>query len=181
MESSALCPPTLAPGDLALMARVARGDDAAVREMLGLHLAALSRFAYAAMAGADGADDAVQASLIRAVRSASRYDGRASLRTWLLAIAWREIQRVRRRKAWLPLFDRAEPSRGIAAVDGADWVRSALAALPPDLRAAFALVHVEGLSIAEAAETLSLPEGTVKSRVHAAKARLRLLLEADHA
>ncbi len=181
MESSALCPSVPAAGDLDLMRRVAEGDEGAVREMLGRHHEAMHRFARAALGRADGADDAVQAALLRAVGAAGRYDGRAPLRAWLLAIVWREVQRGRRRRAWLPLFeggagDRAAPSAGIAAVEGEAWIFAALAQLPPPMRAAFALVHVEGASVAEAALALNVPEGTVKSRVHGAKLRLRTIL-----
>ncbi len=185
MESSALVASALSSGadrDLSLMRGVAAGEDGAGRELLLLHLDALYRFARHALLSADGAEEAVQATLARAAGAASRYDGRASVRTWLLAIAWREVGRVRRRRAWLPLLgEGSAPSREIAAVEDAVWVEAALGCLTPPLRAAFALVHVEELSVAEAAGVLGIPEGTVKSRVHAAKARLRIYLEAASA
>ena len=166
-------------GDLRLMRGVAAGEDSAGRELLALHLDAMYRFARHALASREGADDVVQAALGRAVEAAGRYDGRASVRTWLLTIAWRETLRHRRRRVWLPILgDRGTASREIAAVEDAEWVRAALRQLSPPLRAAFALVHVEELSVAEAAGILGIPEGTVKSRVHAAKARLREYLEA---
>ena len=164
--------------EVALMRRVAAGEDAAVRELLAGHLDPLYRFARHSLGRIEGAEDVVQATLLRAYAAAARFDGRASLRTWLFAIAWREVGRWRRQRMWLPILaDRGAPSPEIAAVDEQAWVDAALAVLTPPLRAAFALVHVEEVSVAEAANILKVPEGTIKSRVHAAKARLRAHLE----
>ena len=180
-----LSPESLAPDrgeDARLMRGVAEGDAEAGRRLLQRHLDALYRFARHALADGEGAEDVVQATLLRAVEAAPRYDGRASVRTWLLAIAWREVLRHRRRRLWLPLLgERAAPSRELRDAEDAVWIEAALRELSPPLRAAFALVHVEELSVAEAALALGVPEGTVKSRVHAAKARLRQVLEAHDA
>ena len=181
MNSLALDHAPPAP-EVLLMGRIAAGEDAAAREMLAVNLDALYRFVRHALGRAEGAEDVVQATLVRAYAAAGRFDGRASLRTWLFAIAWREVGRWRRRRAWLPIIgDRGALSPGIAAVEQDAWVEAALAVLTPPLRTAFALVHVEEISIAEAAEILEIPEGTVKSRVHAAKARLRTYLEKQDA
>lgn len=160
------------------MRRVASGEDEATRELLALHLDPLYRFVQHSLDRVDGTDDVVQATLVRAYAAAGRFDGRASLRTWLFAIAWREVGRWRRRRVWLPILgDRAVLSPELASVESEAWIEAALAVLTTPLRAAFALVHVEEVSVAEAAEILGIPEGTVKSRVHAAKARLRAHLE----
>ena len=55
----------------------------------------------------------------------------------------------------------------------------ALAALPPDQRAAIALFHLEDLSIAETAIALNVPAGTVKTRLMHARRKLRAALEGD--
>ncbi|RYG64439.1 RNA polymerase sigma factor, partial [bacterium] len=137
----------LHPPEVALMRRVAAGEDEAARELLAIHLDALYRFVRHALGRADGADDVVQATLMRTYAAAGRFDGRAALRTWLFAIAWREIGRWRRRRIWLPILgDRAAPSPELASVESEAWVEAALAVLTPPLRAAFALVHVEELT-----------------------------------
>ena len=56
-------------------------------------------------------------------------------------------------------------------------LRTALAGLPPEQRAAVALFHLEDLSVAETAVALNVPEGTVKTRLMHARRKLRTVLE----
>ena len=163
--------------DLVLAGRLAAGDGEAAREVWDSHRERLYRFSYALLGDPDDAADAAQGALLRAVEHAGRYDGRAPLRNWLLTFALRESQRTLRSRRWTRLLpDRADPREPYAEIETADALRRGLAALPPRLRAAFVLVAVEDLTAAEAAMTLAIPEGTVKSRVHAARAALRRTL-----
>ena len=128
------------------------------------------------------ADDLTQETYVRAMGSVARFRADASARTWLLAIARRtcadEIRRRQRRRPWERLTD-APPEVGVADPAGASDVQALVDALDHDRRAAFVLTQQLGLSYAEAAETLEVPIGTVRSRVARAREDLVVMLAAD--
>jgi len=130
------------------------------------------------------AEDLVQETLLRAYRSISRFDGRHP-RAWLLTILRNaEVNRHRRRRPSLlgaDHHDRPEPSADdgrsaedvvIAASPDHD-VLAALASLPGPFREAVELIDLAGLSYAEAATIAGVPEGTLMSRAHRARRKLR--------
>jgi RNA polymerase sigma-70 factor (ECF subfamily) len=132
------------------------------------------------------AEDLVQETLVRAYRSIDRFDGRHP-RAWLLTIMRNaEINRHRRRRPELlddpdveleRLSDESDERHGPEAlVVGAEFdavVVQALVALPDRFRQVVELVDVSGLSYAEAAGALGIPVGTVMSRLHRARSRMR--------
>ncbi len=132
------------------------------------------------------AEDLVQDTLLRAYRSIDRFDGRYP-RAWLLTILRNtHVNRNRRRRPELLRDpDATDGAAGAAfeddhsAIDGGfdAAVDVALAALPPPQRRVVELVDVAGMSYAEAARELRVPVGTVMSRLHRARQRLRGLLE----
>jgi RNA polymerase sigma-70 factor, ECF subfamily len=142
------------------------------------HFDDLYRFLRGLTRHTQDAEDLAQRALIRAFRSSGTFDGRSSLRTWLHGIAYREFLNWRRaRRMWVALDPRR--GRADAAVDAMldrERLRAALARLSPKTSAAFVLVEVQELSHEEAAAVLGVPVGTVKSRLHEARARLRQLL-----
>lgn len=166
--------------DLALAAAVARKDQAAIRLLFDRYFDGIYRFLRQLTGHRDDAEDLAQQALIRAIGSANRYDGRAPLRSWLYAIALREYGRWRRRRLWLPLSAELRANHDVAevATNGA-LLLEALSQLTPAHRATFLLHHVEGLSIEEIASVQGVPVGTVKSRLHFARARLRGFLEQE--
>lgn len=125
------------------------------------------------------ADDATQATYLRALRSLHAFRGDSSPRTWLLGVARNTCLDERRASARRRrLLDRvaeraASDARStdgdLAAVEGDEL----LAHLEPDRREAFVLTQLLGFSYDEAATTLGCPIGTVRSRV--ARARRDLL------
>lgn len=129
------------------------------------------------------AEDLVQDTLLRAFRAIDRFDGRHP-RAWLLTILRNtNINRNRRRRPSL-LTDPdasaerdADPAAGPeeitvdTAFDSA--VADALMALPAKFRRVVELIDLDGLSYAEAAEVLGVPVGTVMSRLHRARKRIR--------
>jgi RNA polymerase sigma-70 factor (ECF subfamily) len=175
-----------------LIARARGGDQTAFSELVMMHAdrvyAALRRFGL----GPDDAGDVAQEVFLRAWRGLDRFEGRASLSTWLYRIAFNEAQRRLARRA-LP---RAEP-----APEGEDPVASladapeagpdaralageferkldgALAELPDEWRAAVVLRDIEGLSTHDAAEAAGVGEAAFKSRLHRGRMQLRALLE----
>jgi len=164
--------------DLTLAARLTERDPAAMEELVHRHHADIYRFLRHLTRRVEDAEDLSQQTLLRAVQGASRYDGRAAMRTWLLGIAFREFGKWRRRRLWLPLLaDRPSPGDPYRDVVEAEALLKAIGELSPLTRGVFLLHHVEELSILEISSALSVPEGTVKSRLHAARAHLRTLLE----
>lgn len=132
------------------------------------------------------AEDLVQDTLLRAWRSIDTFDGRHP-RAWLLTVLRNaEINRHRRRRPELlddpdRTFEReltdnqVQTSAEDVVVDRMfdAAVEAALSGLPDNFRRVVLLVDVDGLTYAEAAQALGLPEGTVMSRLHRARSRIR--------
>lgn len=130
------------------------------------------------------AEDLVQETLLRAFRAIDGFDGRHP-RAWLLTIMRNtEINRHRRRRPGLLTADQADQvdqaaDEGASAEDAALGrslsrdVLTALAALPAPFREAVELIDLAGLTYAEAAEVAGVPEGTLMSRAHRARRKLR--------
>jgi RNA polymerase sigma-70 factor (ECF subfamily) len=130
------------------------------------------------------AEDVVQDALLRAYRSIDAFDGKHP-RAWLLTIVRNaNINRNRRRRpSLLADPDAPEVHNQVATFDSTEdvyldgtfdaAVAAALDALSPDARQVVELVDLAGLSYAEAAEVLGVPIGTVMSRLHRARQRMR--------
>jgi RNA polymerase sigma-70 factor (ECF subfamily) len=136
----------------------------------------------AALGDRGSADDLTQETYLRAFGSLHRFEGRSSLRTWLLAIARRvcaDAVRSRRRRRLTLLRDDADLETllthdGAGTEDVAERaaVTDLLARLDPGRREAFVLTQLLGLPYAEAAEVAGCPVGTIRSRVARARADL---------
>jgi len=160
--------------------KIKQGDPGAVDAMVVRYHPDVYRFLRHLSRHPQEAEDLAQATFLRAIARVETYAGKAPLRSWLLGIAYREFTRWRRRRLWLPLLgDRLSPGDPYSDLAEAEALLSALSRLPESLRATFLLHHVEELSIAEIAVSLDIPEGTVKSRLHTARARLRALLREE--
>jgi RNA polymerase sigma-70 factor, ECF subfamily len=130
------------------------------------------------------AEDLVQDTLLRAFRGIGDFDG-AYPRAWLLTILRNtHVNRNRRRRPELLRDPDAVNERSLAAAapdrtdDGVDAmldheIVSALGELDEPFRAVIELVDIDGLTYAEAAEVLDIPLGTVMSRLHRARRRIR--------
>ncbi len=144
----------------------------------------LRRYARALTRNADYADDLVQDCLERAIRKQALWRPTAPLRAWLFRILlniYRNDMRGRRRRPIsVPLDTIPEVSGTAPAQPGrvalAETAR-ALELLPDEQRTALLLVALEGLSYAEAAQALDIPQGTLMSRVGRGRAALRKLTE----
>ena len=134
----------------------------------------------------DDAQDLVQEVLLRVRRGLATYQP-GSLEGWLSRITTNAfLDEVRRRKRRpldvvpeLPerkLGVDADPDETIAKTRLPEDVQAALAALPDDFRAAVVLCDVVGLDYAEIADSLAIPPGTVRSRIHRGRALLRKAL-----
>lgn len=155
-------------------------------------IAVLYRVARSITRDPTDAEDLVQDTMLRAYRAADRFDGRHP-RAWLLTIMRNaQVNRTRRRRPELLRDPDAELARlAETAGDGADpearvldpvidaSIVAAFDGLPPRFRAVVELVDVQGLAYREAADALGVPVGTVMSRLHRARRRIRSRLEAD--
>ncbi|TFI57698.1 RNA polymerase sigma factor [Sphingomonas parva] len=180
--------------DVALAARVARGDAAAVRVVTQRHNQRLFRTAFAILGNRSEAEDAVQSAYLSAFRAIGRFEGRASLATWLTRIVVNEsLGRARAAKRRRERLDprsvvvlddyrerlmagstsAAPPDAALARAQIRQMLEQAIARLPEAFRLVFVLREVEGLSIEEVAAAVGIPEGTVKTRHLRAKRRLQ--------
>ncbi|GAA5023395.1 sigma-70 family RNA polymerase sigma factor [Kitasatospora paranensis] len=164
-------------------ARQGAADEALIRTLYEEHGGALLAYAIRLTGDRAAAEDLVQETLIRAWRNPEALtETRGSVRGWLLTVERNLITDRFRARAARPA-EVAEVSEAMATVpvqhDHADTVvdslvmMEALEQLSPDHRAVLDSIYFQGRSVAEAAEQLGVPAGTVKSRAHYALRALK--------
>lgn len=168
-----------------LIRRAQRGDAHAYEELVTAYQGIAFRTAYVIARNAADAEEAAQDGFVKAWRALGRFRDGSPFRPWLLRIVANEASNRRRsagRRATLALRAAAEePSGGAAPSPEAALLTSeqratllaAVEELPEDQRDVVALRYFLDLSEAEVAETLAIPQGTVKSRTARALERLR--------
>ncbi|MGW2249450.1 RNA polymerase sigma factor SigM [Kitasatospora sp. NPDC001660] len=177
---------TVADDDATLLARHVAGDPDAFGLLVNRHRDRLWAVALRTLGDREEAADALQDALVSAFRAAPGFQGRSAVTTWLHRIVVNAcLDRARRSatRRTSPLDD--DPQRLDTLVGSAEpadspvvraevhrEVTAALAELPADQRAALVLVDMQGYPVAEAAELLGVPVGTVKSRCARGRARL---------
>jgi RNA polymerase sigma-70 factor, ECF subfamily len=149
------------------------------------------RVAMRWLRNAEDAEDAVQEAMLSAFRHIAAFDGRARLSTWVMAIVINAVRMQLRRRPrcqfvsldhasedgpWAfseVLADpRPTPEQTVAHSELRDLAARLTSGLPDAQRAAIRLHHRDGLSIREAAETLGVPEGTLKAQLARGRATL---------
>lgn len=151
------------------------------REAFDRYHQAVYRFVYRLTAREDLAEDITQECFLAFVRAPQRYDpARGSVKTYLFSIARHLALKQYRDDREHARLDVEEPAT--AAPDGA-WeissaVARAVAALPTLQRESLILFEYEGFTLEEIADVVSADVGTVKSRLHRARERLRQTLAA---
>jgi RNA polymerase sigma-70 factor, ECF subfamily len=142
---------------------------------------ALRRYARALTRDADSADDLVQDTLVRALRSEHLFHG-GDVRSWLYTILTNlnrnRLRSLSRRPMLTPIEDNDAPDLAGPEAGGRD-IERALAALVDDQRTALLLVVLEGLSYREVAEVQGVPIGTVMSRLARARAQIKAYLDGE--
>lgn len=175
--------------DADLLARHVAGDPDAFGELVRRHRDRLWAVALRTLGDREEAADAVQDALVSAFRAAHTFRGQSAVTTWLHRITVNAcLDRARkaasRRTASIPdeenfenLLEPHESAEGPAERDELQReLVAALSTLPPEQRAALVLVDMQGYPVAEAAEVLDVPAGTIKSRCARGRARLLPLL-----
>jgi RNA polymerase sigma-70 factor, ECF subfamily len=168
---------------LSLVASVRDGDNAALAQLYDQHAGALLAFARRLLGDHAAAEDLVHEVFIAAPRAFARFQGHASVRTFLISIAINHARHhlrgaSRRRAAGERLAREPEPAAGTpeeqAGRQGlAQALNEALDVLPLEQRVAFVLCEVEERSSREVAEIVGAPEATVRTRLFHAKRKLR--------
>lgn len=185
--------------ELALARQCAAYDPAALRQLIGANNQRLFRAAWSVLKDRHEAEEAVQAAYLKALSAIDEFEGRSSLSTWLTRIVINEalarLRSARRRHAALEgqgvaVLDRyretlmrgsepAAPDAAVAREQLRRLLEQAVADLPISFRSVFVLREIEGLSVEETAETLSIPAATVKTRLHRARTKLQRALDPE--
>jgi RNA polymerase sigma-70 factor, ECF subfamily len=172
--------------DLDLVQQAQRGDRDAFAVLVRTHGDRLFGVARRILRELDLADDAVQQALVIAWRELPRLREPDRFEAWLTRILVRicyEASRASRRATvhLVSLDGAVEPVSADPAVSIAqrDQLERAFSRLPPEQRAILVLRHYLGLEPTEIAETLGIPAGTARSRLHYAHREMRAALEAD--
>jgi RNA polymerase sigma-70 factor, ECF subfamily len=169
-----------------LVEQVRAGDAAAFGELVERHQGAVYRAAMAALGNAADAEDAAQEALVLAYRRLDQFRGDASVKTWMISIAWHVALSRRRRVSWKirrmmgsdadletvkasspSPEERAQTSEFVAAV------RHHIRQLPPKLRDALLLTAAGDLTQDELAAAMRIPAATFRGRVRDARLRLK--------
>lgn len=180
-----------AVADLDAVARMARGDQAALADLYDRHSTAVYSLALRVVRRQEDAEDVTQQVFTQAWRTSARYDqSRGVVAAWLLMMARsRAIDCLRRRN---PARDGISDDERLAAIpdpgpsvehvvatsEQVERVRTAIDALPADQRLAVELAYYDGLTQSEIAARTDTPLGTVKTRVRSALQTLRAAVAA---
>jgi len=170
--------------DEELWARWIDGDEQAGADLFRRHFLAIHRFFTSKLR--DIADELTQRTFLAAVESRARVVGPCSVRAYLFGIARKQLLRHLEGRGvrigddaslHTSIFEiEPSPSDVAAVIESRDRVRVALRKIPLDHQIAIELHFWEGLTVAEIAVALEIPEGTVKSRLSRAKDALREVL-----
>jgi RNA polymerase sigma-70 factor, ECF subfamily len=162
-----------------LIARLAGGDDGALRELFRRHAPILAVRLRAVLPPPD-VEDVVQETFLAAWQGARRYQphGTSSAGAWLWGIARRQALLLLRRRgpAHAALPDLLTPDDVAETVVAQAHLAAAVNTLGPAEHEVWRLVYVEDRPLAEVALLTGVPEGTVKSRAHRARRLLRAAL-----
>ncbi|UPT61147.1 MAG: RNA polymerase sigma factor [Hyphomonadaceae bacterium JAD_PAG50586_4] len=159
-------------------------DSFAFRAELVSLLPRLRRFALALTGRQDSAEDLLHSAVERALRNWGGFESGRRLDSWMFKIIqnrWIDMRRAQKHTSFEALGDGdlpGEDGREIVEMrDEMRAVRAAFGALTEDQRVVLALIVLEDLSYAQAAETLGVPIGTIMSRLSRARAALSTAMQ----
>ena len=177
---------TSSPSDAELMARVRTGDREAFADLVDRHKDAVVNYLARLSGNRDRAEDMAQETFLRLFRAAGSYSEQGYLRAYLFRIGTNlvrsEERRERRFRLLLPFLrreERDEPAApsGLLLQELHREVAGAVAGLPLRFRVPLVLHEIEGWTYEDIARELGCREGTVKSRIHRGRQRLREKLQ----
>ncbi|CAM2155376.1 ECF RNA polymerase sigma factor SigM [Pararobbsia alpina] len=182
--------------DAEIVRRIIAGDLATFELLMRRHNRRLYRLARATLRNDADAEDALQEAYLKAFRALAQFRGDAALATWLSRLVLNEcfgrMRRAARRQNVLPMLplcpddeemsfdmnpvnddDHCAPDQAVARAQIRALLERKLDALPVGFRTVFVMRSVEEMSIEETAESLGIPEATVRSRHFRARQMLR--------
>ena len=176
--------------DELLLRRAQNGDPEAFGQLMEPLEQLVWRVCWHYTGNREAAEDCGQEAMIRIWRNLANYRGECALESWVYRIAanccmdWLRKKKRDKSVSLEPMreqgFDPADTSPGteeqVVAKDERQRLREAIAQLPDDQREALILTQLEKIPYEEVAQSLGISEGTVKSRVNRAKARLKEIL-----
>ena len=179
--------------DELLLRRAQSGDPEAFGQLMEPLEQLVWRVCWHYTGNREAAEDCGQEAMIRIWRNLANYRGECALESWVYRIAanccmdWLRKKKRDKSVSMEPMqeqgFDPADPSPGteeqVVAKDERQRLREAIARLPDDQREALILTQLEKIPYEEVAQSLGISEGTVKSRVNRAKARLKEILSEE--
>ncbi len=172
-----------AHSDEALMARVARGDELAYRQLSRRHLPAMLGLARRILGNTADAEDVAQEAMLRVWTHAPRWQPLAAFRTWLTRVVVNLCLDRKRRAQWVALEAAGEivdTAPGVTEKAEHDereqLLAAAIAELPARQRTAIVLTYSEGMSNAQVAEVLDTSVSAVETLLIRGKQNLRMQL-----
>lgn len=169
----------------ALLHRLHAGEEAAFEVLFARHSPRIYRYALRMCGSPETADDVVQEVFLGLIRGARGYDSKAGpLGSYLYGMARNLLFRQLGASTGVELEEdsaviESDPLEGLHQARQVERVRSALGALPAHYREAVVLCEMEEMSYADVAELLGVAVGTVRSRLHRARALLVERLTTD--
>ena len=169
--------------------RARAGDLRAFESLVREYQADVWRFAYHLTRNRAAAEDVTQEAFLRAYRALHSYKGQAKFTSWLLRIARNcAVDAYRKTRRETPVAEQPEATMqgeghhwGSAGPEERARIHDAIRRLPASLREPFVVIEVLGYSYEETAVILGLRIGTVKSRMHRARAALMAWLSDEEA
>ena len=167
-----------------LIARIADGDTHAMRMLYDRYNDAVYAFAVSRSGNTELASDCVHDAMLDVWRTAGRFQGQSTVKTWLFSIARNKLVDALRKRSKLSFVDEVPeltdtaPNPEAAAIAASDNKRlhACLNGLKDVQRAAVRLAFLEDLTYPEIAEIEAVPVGTIKTRIyHAKQALMRCL------
>ncbi len=161
-----------------LLRRIRSGEREAAERLVDAHYEAVYRWALRLCHDREWAADLTQETFLQVWEDLDGFRGEATVKTWIHRIAYHTYLRAERgsRPAMVPLHDALNERTPTEAALTGHAVEAALAELPKKQRQVVALHYLQGFKVAEIGEVLGIPAGTVLSRLHTARSKLRKLL-----
>jgi len=180
--------PPVVPDDRNLLEALADGDLGALRQLYDRHAPWLSVRLMRRCNDREVVADVLQDTFVAVWQSARRYQGTGEVGAWMWGIAVRRlVSRLRTRRSVVLMSDPTARGGASVAVEdellqGVEYgdLGRAMAALSPEMRAVIQATVLDGLTTRETAQLLDIPQGTVKTRAHRARAHLRASLVEGH-
>ena len=172
----------MADRETELMLRVKVGDQAAFAELYGLYQKPLVNYLFRLCFNRSLSEDLLQETFLRIWKAAATYEPTAKVSTYVFRIAHNLFlnEAAKRREMALEGADnemRADPASDLGRREIQGAVKKAIEGLPDGEREVLLLSEYNGFKYAEISEILSIPVGTVKSRMFSAMQRLREALK----